>query len=118
MEWEEQSCDLEIWITSLQFECHTRKKNNITFTHFFLIPFYLKKKDLNSEEACAQPQELSLPIRERRSAKVNILHTHIHCVYVMQWLDKAHLTVMFTGAVIHGLNTVDQTRVGILEQQY
>ncbi|XP_076147017.1 centrosome and spindle pole-associated protein 1 isoform X2 [Alosa pseudoharengus] len=29
-----------------------------------------QKNDLTSEEACVQPQELSLPIRERRSAKV------------------------------------------------
>ncbi|XP_062377506.1 centrosome and spindle pole-associated protein 1 isoform X3 [Sardina pilchardus] len=31
-----------------------------------------QKNDLNSEEACAQPQELSLPIRERRSAKARL----------------------------------------------
>ncbi|XP_041923272.1 centrosome and spindle pole-associated protein 1 isoform X2 [Alosa sapidissima] len=31
-----------------------------------------QKNDLTSEEACAQPQELSLPIRERRSAKARL----------------------------------------------
>lgn len=42
------------------------------------ILFYVKKKDFHSAEALAAPQELSLPIRERRSAKVTIF---LVCVY-------------------------------------